>query len=143
MPTRREFVVTTAAALAASTLAACGVPSGPGQGSASGIVGPPQVRVGLPAVGATVSADEVGLGGQGIAVTRVSDTSVVAVSRQCTHQGCTLNLPAAPGADLTCPCHGAQFTVQGIGAPGQGLPALRTFAATVDAANNQVVITNS
>ena len=139
MSTRREFVVTAAAALAASTLAACGVPTG----SVSAVVGPATVRVNLPVVGATVAADGVGLGGQGIAVTRLSTTSVVAVARQCTHQGCTLALPAAPGADLACPCHGAQFSVQGAGAPGQGLPALRTFAATIDAANNQVVITNS
>lgn len=139
MQTRREFVVTTATAFAATALAACGLPADPG----SAIVGPPEVRVGLPAIGVTVGVDGVGVGGQGIAITRVSATSVVAVARQCTHQGCTLALPLAPGANLICPCHGSQFTVQGAVLQGPAPTGLRTFAATIDAANNQVVIANS
>ena len=50
MPTRREFVVTTTSALAASALAACGAPVGPD----SGIVGPSVVKIPLMAVGQTV-----------------------------------------------------------------------------------------
>ena len=139
MPTRREFVVTTTAALAASTLAACGIPVDPG----NAIVGPAVVRVTLPAVGATVAANGVGEGGQGIAVTRLSATSVVAVSLLCTHQACPLSLPPAPGGNLICPCHGSQFTVQGALVQGPARTGLRTFVASIDAANNQVVITNS
>jgi cytochrome b6-f complex iron-sulfur subunit len=139
MSTRREFLATTVTAFAATTLTGCAVPSAPG----SSIVGPPEVRIALPAIGLTVAANGVGQDGQGIAVTRLSATSVAAVSLQCTHQGCTLGLPAVPGADLVCPCHGAQFSVQGVAAPGQGLPALRTFVASIDVANNQVVIANS
>lgn len=139
MPTRREFVATTTAALATSALAACGVPVDPG----SAIVGPAVVKVTLPAVGQTVGVDGVGLGGQGIAVTRLSATSVVAVSRQCTHAGCTLALPQAPGGLLFCPCHGSLFTVQGAVTQGPAFSALRTFPAVIDTANNQVDITNA
>jgi Rieske Fe-S protein len=131
--------VASAAALAASTLAACGVPGGPGMS----IVGPALVRVALPAIGATVSADGVGEGGVGIAVTRVSDTAVVAVSRLCTHQACAIDLPQAGGASMLCPCHGSVFTTAGAVVRGPAQSSLRTFAATIDAANNQVVITNS
>jgi Rieske Fe-S protein len=139
MPTRREFVVGSAAALAASALAACGVPVGTGLS----IVGPAVVRVPLPAIGATVAANGVGEGGQGIAVTRLSATSVVAVSLVCTHQACPLSLPQAPGGNLICQCHGSQFTANGTVVQGPAQVGLRTFAATIDAANNQVVITNS
>ena len=139
MPTRREFVATAAAALATSALNACGVPVGPG----SALVGPQVVKIALPAVGQTVGVDGVGEGGQGMAVTRLSATAVVAVSRQCTHQGCTLALPASPGGLLACPCHASLFTVQGAVVQGPASSALRTFAAVIDVANNQVDITNS
>lgn len=139
MPTRREFVATTAAALATSALNACGVPFAPG----SGIVGPQVVKIALPAVGQTVGVDGVGLGGQGIAVTRLSATAVVAVSRQCTHQACTVALPALPGGLLACPCHASLFTLQGAVVQGPAPSALRAFPAVIDAANNQVDITNS
>jgi len=139
MPTRREFVSSAASALAATALAACGSPVGPG----SGIVGPSVVKIPLMAVGQTVGVDNVGQGGQGMAVTRLTTASVVAVSRQCTHQGCTIALPSASGATLVCPCHGSQFTVQGAVVLGPATSALKTFAASIDTVNNQVDITNA
>ena len=139
MPTRREFVSTTASALAASALAACGMPVGPD----SAIQGPSQVKIPLMAVGQTVGVDNVGPGGQGIAVTRLTTTSVIAVSRQCTHQGCTVALPASSGGQLVCPCHGSLFTVQGAVVQGPAQAPLRTFAASIDTVNNQVDITNA
>ena len=139
LPTRREFVSTAASALAASALAACGAPVAPG----SAIVGPSVVKIPLPAVGATVGVAGVGEGGQGMAVTRLSTTSVVAVSLQCTHQGCTLALPGSSGGQLFCPCHGSLFTVQGSVVQGPATSALQTFAASIDAVNNQVDITNA
>jgi cytochrome b6-f complex iron-sulfur subunit len=134
MPSRRQFVSTTA-----SALAACGMPVGP----ESSIVGPGEVKIPLMDVGATVGVDNVGVGGQGIAVTRLTATSVVAVSRQCTHQGCTLALPGTSGGQLFCPCHGSLFTVQGAVVQGPATAALRTFAASIDSSNNQVDITNA
>jgi cytochrome b6-f complex iron-sulfur subunit len=139
LPTRREFVSTAASALAASALAACGMPAGPD----AAITGPSTVKVPLMAVGQTVGVDNVGVGGQGIAVTRLTTTSVVAVSRQCTHQGCTLALPGSSGGQLFCPCHGSLFTVQGSVVQGPATTPLRTFTASIDTVNNQVDITNA
>ncbi len=143
MPTRRQFLAavaaTAASAAAASALDACGVPTGP----SFAIVGPPQVKIPLMAVGQTVGVDNVGEGGVGMAVTRVSATSVVAVSRMCTHQACTIGLPGSPGGAMQCPCHGSLFTVQGGVVQGPAFAPLRTFTATIDSANNQVVITNA
>ena len=139
LPTRREFVSTAASALASSVLAACGTPVGPD----NSIQGPSVVKIPLMNVGQTVGVDNVGVGGQGIAVTRLTTTSVVAVSRQCTHQGCTLALPGSSGGQLFCPCHGSLFTVQGSVVQGPATSALQTFAASIDAVNNQVDITNA
>ncbi len=139
MPTRRQFVAATASALAATALGACGAPTAPG----SAIVGPSVVKIPLMAVGATVGVDGVGEGGQGMAVTRLTTTSVVAVSRQCTHAGCTVALPSSAGRDLFCPCHGSAFSLQGAVLQGPATSPLRTFATTIDTANNQVDITNS
>lgn len=143
MPTRRQFfaavAATAAATAAASALDACGAPMGP----SFSIVGPPQVKIPLMAVGQTVGVDNVGEGGVGMAVTRVSATSVVAVSRMCTHQACTVGLPGTPGGAMQCPCHGSVFTVQGAVVQGPAPFPLRSFTATIDSANNQVVIANA
>jgi Rieske Fe-S protein len=143
VPTRRQFLAavaaTAASAAAASALEACGTSTGP----SFAIVGPPQVKLPLMAVGQTVGVDGVGEGGVGMAVTRLSATSVIAVSRMCTHQACTVGLPGAPGSQMQCPCHGSVFTVQGAVVQGPAPAPLRTFAATIDSANNQVVVTNA
>ncbi len=143
MPTRRQFLAaamaTAASAAAASALEACGSSFSP----SSAIVGPPEVTVALMAVGQTVGVDNVGEGGSGIAVTRLAADSVIAVSRLCTHQACTVALPGTPGGAMVCPCHGSRFTVQGAVVQGPAPASLRTFAAAIDSANNRVVVTNA
>jgi len=140
LPTRRQFLGTAAAALAASALAACGASVA---GPTSSVQGPSQVTIPLMDVGATVAVNGVGPGGQGLAVTRESATSVIAVSRQCTHAGCTLALPAAGSSDLSCPCHGSLFSLDGTVLRGPAVTSLRSFAAVIDTANSQVDITNA
>ncbi|MGD0483395.1 MAG: Rieske (2Fe-2S) protein [Gemmatimonadales bacterium] len=143
MPTRRQFLAavaaTAASAAAASALEACGTPAGP----SFAIVGPPQVKLPLMAIGQTVGVDNVGEGGSGMAVTRLAADQVIAVSRLCTHQACTVALPGTPGGAMVCPCHGSRFTVQGAVVQGPAPAPLRTFAATIDSANSQIVVTNS
>lgn len=94
------------------------------------------VRLPLMGVGQTVGAT---LGGESLAVTRVTDTTVVAVSRTCTHQGCTILLPGAAQQTLDCPCHGSRFTTSGVVVNGPAARPLRRFAARINGAD--VVVT--
>jgi len=104
VPTRRQFLAAAcaaaASATAASALGACGSPFTP----STAIVGPPEVTVALMAVGQTVGVDDVGEGGSGIAVTRLAADSVIAVSRQCTHQACSVALPGTTLGAMVCRC---------------------------------------
>jgi cytochrome b6-f complex iron-sulfur subunit len=84
-------------------------------------------------VGETVSASVSLVGGlvTPLAVTRLSATEAVAVSRICTHQGCTVALPGAPGATLDCPCHGSRFQADGQVVNGPATRALSRFPAQI------------
>ncbi len=131
MADRRVFLQVLTAAVAAS---ACGGGDGPTS------PGPSSVRVPLPPVGGTVVNTVGGPGNQGVAVTRLAVDSVVAVSRRCTHQGCTVGAPPSPGANMTCPCHGSVYTLQGTVVSGPAPASLATFPAVIDAAAAEVVV---
>lgn len=138
MPGRREFVCRIGLACTALAAARCG-----GGELSGGPLAPPRpepavVRLPLMPVGQTVAAS---LGGTSLAVTRVNDTTVVAVTRTCTHEGCTVLLPAAPGQTLDCPCHGSRFTTAGAVVMGPATRPLPTFPARID--GGEVVITMS
>ncbi len=134
MPDRRAFVQMVSAALA--TGACGGEVAGPTPGPAS-------VRLPLPAVGGTVVNTVGGPGNQGVAVTRLTADTVVAVSRRCTHQGCTVGAPPSPGANMTCPCHGSVYTTRGAVVNGPAPAALPSFPASIDTAANEVLVTFS
>jgi cytochrome b6-f complex iron-sulfur subunit len=136
---RREFVCRLGAACTALATVRCGG----GGGSPTGPLTPPDpsptlLRLPLPAVGETVAALS---GNVSLAITRVSTTSVVAVSRICTHEGCTVLLPEAPGQTLDCPCHGSRFTTAGAVVMGPAARALQMFSARIEGA--EVVVTIS
>lgn len=140
---RRRFVALAGGTVVAGTWAACGgrgaSPSGPSTTAAP----PPavsEVRVPLMGVGQTVPAAVSLVGGLStpLAVTRLSEAEVVAVSRVCTHQGCTVALPAASGATLDCPCHGSRFRTSGQVVNGPATRALASFPASIRGA--EVVI---
>jgi Rieske Fe-S protein len=135
---RREFVCRLGAACTALAAVRCG-----GGGSPTAPLTPPTpspgvLRLPLPAVGETVAALS---GNVNLAVTRVSTTTVVAVSRTCTHEGCTVLLPAAPGQTLDCPCHGSRFTTGGTVVMGPAARPLPTFPARIE--GSEVVVTLS
>ena len=141
--TRRVFVLATGATVA-GTFAGCGG----GGGSPTAPSAPPtpptitgEIRVPLMGVGETVTASANLVGGlqTPIAVTRVSQTEVVAVSRVCTHEGCIVELPRSAGATLDCPCHGSRFRSTGQVVNGPATRALFQFPARVD--GSVVVIT--
>jgi nitrite reductase/ring-hydroxylating ferredoxin subunit len=55
------------------------------------------------AVGSSISAKS---GGRPLLVARPTETTVVAFSAICTHQGCTVE---AAGKTFACPCHGSKY----------------------------------
>ena len=95
----------------------------------------------LMAVGETVgaSANLVGNLVTPIAITRVSQTDVIAVSRVCTHEGCIVDLPRVSGATFDCPCHGSRFRSNGQVVNGPASRPLFQFPARID--GDQVVVT--
>jgi Rieske Fe-S protein len=140
---RREFVACTGCA-AAAALAGCGG-GGSSPGSPSAPATPPPItgetRVPLMAVGETVPASANLVGGlqTPLAVTRVSQGEVIAVSRVCTHEGCTVNLPSSAGATMDCPCHGSRFRTSGQVVNGPASRPLFQFATRI--VGGEVVIT--
>jgi cytochrome b6-f complex iron-sulfur subunit len=68
--------------------------------------------------------------GAPIAVIRTGATTASALSAKCTHQGCTVEVQAGD-PQLTCPCHGSTFSINGAVIQGPARTALRTYAATV------------
>ena len=142
--TRRSFVIATGATLA-GTLAGCGgggsSPSSPTTPAPTISPGPSgELRVPLMEVGETVAASVNLVGGlvTPLAVTRLSETAVVTVSRICTHQGCTVALPLTPGATLDCPCHGSRFRTNGQVVNGPAARALSQFPTRI--VGNEVVV---
>jgi Rieske Fe-S protein len=134
-------------ATVAGTLAGCGgggsAPSAPTPTPAPGATPAVELRVPLMAVGQTVAASATLVGGlvTPLAVTRLSETVAVTVSRVCTHQGCTVDLPGAPGASLDCPCHGSRFLTSGAVVNGPATRALAQLPTRI--AGNEVVVTLS
>jgi Rieske Fe-S protein len=141
--TRRVFVVTTGATVAGTFTGCGGGGSSPSSPSAPPTAPPisGEIRVPLMGVGETVTASANLVGGlqTPLAVTRVSQTEVVAVSRICTHEGCTVNLPASSGGTLDCPCHGSRFRTTGQVVNGPAARALFPFPARIS--GNEVIIT--
>jgi len=133
MPDRRTFLVT----MTSVACAAC-APGGPTDQGGADVPG--TRRIPLMAVGATAGIANFGAGGQGVAVTRLATDVVVAVSRRCTHAGCTVGLPVSSGANLKCPCHGSQYNSQGSVLNGPASHPLTTYPATIDSATNEVEV---
>ncbi|MCL4820495.1 MAG: Rieske 2Fe-2S domain-containing protein [Vicinamibacteria bacterium] len=148
--TRRRFVASACAgACAAGALAACGgggggsapaTPTAPTGGATPTPTPANEVRVPLMGVGQTVAASIRLVGGlvTPLAVTRTGETTVVAVSRVCTHENCTVDLPARNGASLDCPCHGSRFLVTGQVVNGPATRPLSSFPARI--AGAEVVV---
>jgi cytochrome b6-f complex iron-sulfur subunit len=143
VPSRREFVVATGTAAAAAA-AGCGggsstAPTPVGTPAPAPTPAPNLVRVPLPAVGETVAATGQLLTPLPLAVSRLTETTAVAVSRICTHEGCTVELPQAPARTLDCPCHGSRFQVTGLVVNGPAGRPLASFPSVID--GNEIVIT--
>jgi Rieske Fe-S protein len=136
VPDRRRFVKGVTAATTALAGFGCGGGASPTSPLVPPAAEPRTVRVALMAVGETVPVLD---GELELAVTRTSETAVVAVSRRCTHQGCTVLLPSGPGRGLDCPCHGSRYTTAGAVLNGPAVLPLPAFPARIQ--GTEVVIT--
>ena len=142
MSTRRQFVVTSgaAAAVAVTGCGGGGSPAGPTPAPTPAPTPPAnEVRLALPSVGQTVPSSGVVLRDPiPLAVTRLSPSQVVAVTRVCTHEGCTVDLPQQSLSTLNCPCHGSRYLVTGEVINGPAPRNLFSFPARIE--GGEVVI---
>jgi cytochrome b6-f complex iron-sulfur subunit len=140
--TRRQFVVASGAA-AAAAVTGCGggsSPVAPGPAPTPAPTPPAhEVRLPLPAIDETVPASGIVLRDPvPLAVTRLAETQVVAVTRVCTHMGCTVDLPRKPLGTLDCPCHGSRYLVTGEVVQGPAPRNLFSFPTHIE--GGEVVI---
>ena len=134
---RRTLLRGAAATCGAALLGGCG---DGGADAPSGAAAPASTRVppgggGLRASLATVSDIPVGGAveatapdGTKVLVTQPSTGEVVAFSAVCPHEGCSV-LPDT--GQLTCPCHGSQFSLSGEVTRGPAQSDLQPFAVRV------------
>lgn len=65
-----------------------------------------------------------------IIVIRTGQSSYVALSKICTHQGCTVSYNSS-AKEVTCPCHGSLFSTTGAVMQGPAPVALKSYNVTV------------
>lgn len=87
-------------------------------------------------IGGTIALNANPVDGQGLLLIRVSDTEVRALSRRCTHQGCTIG--AFQGGISECPCHGSRYNTSGNVVQGPAESSLRRYDTVLE--NNIVTI---
>jgi cytochrome b6-f complex iron-sulfur subunit len=132
---RRAFLKTVAvsggAAACGSLLAGCAAPaSGSSGGSGTVTLDLTQpANQSLASVGGTLALDADAIDPQGILLYRSSETTVLAFSRKCTHQGCTVG--AFQNGVSTCPCHGSQYNTSGDVIHGPARNSLHVYTATL------------
>ena len=73
-----------------------------------------------------------------IIVIRTSDTQYVALSKICTHQGCTVLYNSATN-QLPCPCHGSLYNISGNVLNGPATSSLKKYSTKID--GNNLIIT--
>jgi thiosulfate dehydrogenase [quinone] large subunit len=122
LTTRRAFVCGAARVLAAGAVAGASAPllascRDDTRSGSSGTI-PASARhtetidvIALVADGQSLVSAAAGPDGAPILIVRQTANRYVALSMQCTHEGCPIN-PPVHGV-MTCPCHGSQFDLAG------------------------------
>src|SRR4051812_41264059 len=130
---RREFVTIAAAACAAC---ACSIaqaeeqaPGGPGAPRT-----PPPPNVGTVNVGKKTKYDKDGVNDEFAKPKRVlvvrNEGKIYAPTATCSHKNCAVKLK---GTEITCPCHGSKFSLQGTPTKGPAKTSLYRYGISVDA----------
>lgn len=61
-----------------------------------------------------------------VIVARVNSSTYIALSKTCTHSGCTVVYVSANG-DIECPCHGGKYSTAGVVTAGPPPKNLKTY----------------
>jgi cytochrome b6-f complex iron-sulfur subunit len=72
-----------------------------------------------------------------VLVARTSETSFIALSAICTHAGCTVRFAST---QISCPCHGSLFALDGTVTRGPATRPLARHTATYDPTTNIVTL---
>src|SRR4051812_33819062 len=132
---RRTFLIQTALLTAAAALAACAVG---GDTTSPTLPAGSSIKVSdYSALNTVGGIALVSLNGARLAVVRTADTSYVALSRVCTHEGGIVN---PNGSGFLCPNHGAQFNLTGTWIGGQRTSSLHSYSTSFDAATGVLSI---
>jgi Rieske Fe-S protein len=143
-PDRRAFVICAAQTIVGITVVGCcaalaeACSGGPTSGGGS--TTPITVDVSaLAANGQTLVTQSAGPDNAPLLVVRQSATTFAAFSMVCTHAGCVINPPN--GGIMLCPCHGAEFDVNGRVVRGPAGTPLQQYTASYNATANTVTVT--
>ncbi len=131
---RRTFLSRAMMSAAVLALAACGASDGataPFSGSVSINIAD------YPSLATVGGVALVTLNGGPLALVRSSQTTIVALSRVCPHEGATVNTSTG---GFTCPRHGARFGPTGQWLGGQQTSSMRSYATTFDATTGALTI---
>lgn len=80
-------------------------------------------------------------GGKPVVIIRSSEKVFNVFSSVCTHQGCQVVAPDAPGAPIICNCHNTKFSsTDGSVITGPAPNPLAKFATSFDAEKNKLTI---
>jgi nitrite reductase/ring-hydroxylating ferredoxin subunit len=132
---RRAFIAQSALLAAGALLAAA---CGGDLATAPTTISPTTLRVADYSALASVGGIAlVSISGSPFAIVRTSDTSFVALSRICPHQG---NIVNQSGSGFLCPGHGARFSANGTWVGGQPTSSLRSYATSYDATAGTITI---
>lgn len=81
-------------------------------------------------VGGSIVIPGNNLDSTGMLIFRKSESEIVALSRTCTHKGCTL--PNFLSGSVRCPCHGSRFDTSGNVLNGPANEKLKSYNAVLE-----------
>jgi cytochrome b6-f complex iron-sulfur subunit len=133
---RRAFIMHSAVIAAAAALAACGVSGDTTAPSISSTNDTIDVN-NYPALASVGGIAVINLGNAPLAIVRTGQSTFLALSRICPHQGGTID---QSGNGFQCPVHGAQFSATGQWEGGQRTSNMFAYTTSYDAATGTLTI---
>ena len=132
---RRTFLVQSGILAAIAALNAC---AGLGDVTAPGVPAGSSIKVSdYPSLTNVGGVALVSLGSAPVAIVRTSDTSFLALSRVCPHQG---GLIDRSGSNFVCTRHGARFNLNGGWIGGQRTSNMFQYTTSYDSASGTLTI---